>query len=602
MDPLSRFTSTDFFDGLSKDTLARLAVHCQLVHLLGGQTLFNQGEDGDSLYLVISGRLRVFLVSFDRAERIIREIGPGETVGELALLTNERRSATVRAIRDTELVKLSRQGFEHALELDPKILLPIAKLIAERQQKGYSAWAPNSAVRTIAVVPLDPSVPIRTFVDRLVKALAARGKTLTLNCAQALSLSQTNEVSSNGACAADGKLVRWLHEVEEAHRFVVFEASCDNLPWDGLCMRQADRIFLVASADPAVKTRMSVGGALDRQSAATWPRTDLVLVRTDSGRRVSGTNLWVASTKAAAHHHVQLDSDLDFQKLARDISGCAVGLVLGGGGARGFAHIGVIRALTEARIPIDYVAGTSMGAVIAAQYARGCDYEDMLRMNKRGWVKFRLHRDFTIPVISLVSGYRMSRMLKRMFGKMEIEDLRKPFFCVSTNLTRAEIIVQRTGPLWRAIRSSIALPGAISPVISKGEIIVDGGLVDNLPVDVMRQFCPGPVIAVDVGHKIDLSTNIEASESLSGLRVLWSRLCPFTPDILVPSLFSLLQRATTVNSDRGVELAKDKTDFWLEPPVGAFSTFDFARMDEIAEVGYRYAAKKIEQEGTDWLR
>jgi predicted acylesterase/phospholipase RssA len=237
-----------------------------------------------------------------------------------------------------------------------------------------------------------------------------------------------------------------------------------------------------------------------------------------------------------------------------------------------------------------------MGAVIAAQCARGWDYQDMLRMNKRGWVKFRLHWDFTIPIISFMSGHRMSRMLKRMFGKREIEDLPTPFFCVSTNLTRADLVIHRTGPLWRAIRSSIALPGAMSPVISKGEILVDGGLVDNLPVNVMRQFCPGPVIAVDVGQKIDLSTNIETSEALSGLRVFWSLIDPFTPNILVPSLFSLLQRATTLNSDRAVELVKDKADLWLEPPVGGYSTFDWSKIDEIAETGYRYAAEVIERE------
>jgi predicted acylesterase/phospholipase RssA/CRP-like cAMP-binding protein len=600
MDLVSRLASTDFFDGLSKDALAQLAVHCQLVPLLGGETLFNQGDDGDSLYLVISGRLRVSLAGADRAERVIREIGPGESVGELALLTHERRSATVRAIRDSELVKLSRRDFERALEKEPKILLPIAKLIAERQQKGHSVHA-NSAVRTIAVVPTDGNVPIRRFVDRLVRTLGSLGTTLTLDHDQALAFAENNG-AGKGEFEPGGKVVHWLHNLEEANRFVVFEAGSENLPWDRLCLRQADRIFVVVSADAAIRTPASVTCVLDGQPAVSRPRTDLVIVHTDSSQRVSGTSQWLASTKAAAHHHVHLDSEADFQKLARDVSGRSVGLVLGGGGARGFAHIGVIRALTEARIPIDYVAGTSMGAVIAAQYARGWDYEDMLRMNKRGWVKFRLHRDLTIPIISCMSGYRMSRMLKRMFGKTEIEDLRRSFFCVSTNLTRAEMMIQRTGLLWRAIRSSIALPVAISPVISKGEIIVDGGLVDNLPVNVMRQFCTGPIIAVDVGQKIDLSTNIEASESLSGLRVLWSRLCPFTPDILIPNVVSLLLRAITVNSDRAVELVRDNADLWLEPPVGAFSTFDWSKMDELAEVGYRYAAQKLEQAGTEWLR
>ena len=206
---------------------------------------------------------------------------------------------------------------------------------------------------------------------------------------------------------------------------------------------------------------------------------------------------WLSGLTVNAYHHMVHGDKFDSAKFLRLLTGTAVGLVLSGGGARGFAHIGVIRALNECGIPIDYVGGTSMGAVIAAQHALGWDWRSMSEVNRQAWQSCQPQRNYTLPLVALNSAKRMDRMLREMFGSAEIQDLRTNFFCVSTNLTRADAMIHHSGLLWKAVRASVSVPGIGPPAIEAGEILVDGGLVNNLPVDVMKRFCSGDVVAVD---------------------------------------------------------------------------------------------------------
>jgi predicted acylesterase/phospholipase RssA len=270
-------------------------------------------------------------------------------------------------------------------------------------------------------------------------------------------------------------------------------------------------------------------------------------------------------------------------------------LVLSGGGARGFAHIGVIRAMNERRIPIDYVGGTSMGAVIAAQYALGWDWRSMLQLNKEAWPRCQPQRNFTLPLVALNSAKRMDQMLREMFGGAEIQNLRTKFFCVSTNLTQAEAMIHRTGSLWKAVRASVSIPGIGPPAIEGGEIYVDGGLVNNLPVDVMKRFCPGAVVAVDVSEQIEFKCTLKESYSLSGWKLLWQRLNPFRERCDIPNILNILYRTTTVGSIRTIETAKKLAEICIEPPVNEFGVFDWHSIDRIVEIGYRHALGQLEK-------
>ena len=194
--------------------------------------------------------------------------------------------------------------------------------------------------------------------------------------------------------------------------------------------------------------------------------------------------------------------------------------MLGGGGARGFAHLGALRAFQEARIPIDIVGGTSMGAIVGAQYAMGYTLDHMIELNRRCFVHTNPISDYTIPLVSLIAGDRMSRTLKKMFGDARIEDQWLPYFCVATNLSRATIAVHQQGSLAFAVGTSIAVPGLAPPLIQNGDFLVDGGLLENVPVGVMRRVSQGRVFTVDVSKRVEFTTTRKPYGSLSGWRVL----------------------------------------------------------------------------------
>ena len=250
----------------------------------------------------------------------------------------------------------------------------------------------------------------------------------------------------------------------------------------------------------------------------------------------------------------------DLDRIVRYVSRREVGLVLSGGGARGFAHAGVVRAIQEAGLPIDVIAGVSMGAVMAAGYAFSEQWEETIPL-----IKAQLEgvfSDYTLPFVSLARGRRFDRYLQALFGDASIEDLRMPYFCVSSNLTRADTVVHRTGPLWRAIRASGSLPGLVPPVVDDGDLLYDGGLLNNLPVDLMRkEIHTGVLIAVDVVPPVDLGIRATGLESPSGWRIAWSRLNPLTKAIEMPSIVSILQRVGSAVLQGPVQaLQPDATD------------------------------------------
>ena len=217
----------------------------------------------------------------------------------------------------------------------------------------------------------------------------------------------------------------------------------------------------------------------------------------------------------------------DLGRLARILAGCAIGVTLGGGGARGFAHIGVIRALEEARIPIDMICGVSMGAIIAGQYAMGWDWPTMIRSNKRLLADRRLNTDLALPLFSLSSGRRFRSALKTFFGEIEIEDLWLSYFCTSCNLSSSELVVHRRGRLWWSVNASNAIPGLLPPVLDGGQLLIDGGVLNNQPGDLLKEVCGGPVIVSMVSPRKDLAMDESFTEMPSAWRFLRSRLNPF---------------------------------------------------------------------------
>ncbi len=595
-DVVARLATAELFGTLDESALQSIVAELEWARLPGGECLFSRGDPGDGLYIVINGRLRVTLDGEHGTEDIIGEVARGEMVGEMAILTAENRSATVRAVRDTELVKFSNEAWSRLVEKCPRVLLRIAEIIARRLSTTIGSPRVVIPPANFAVVPTSPHVLLSDVARRLAAALGAIGSTLHLSSRRFESMwGEEGAAQIPPDSKGTIQIENWLNDQEDKYRFILYESDAAMSHWTRRCIRQADHIVIVgdASVDPALGEIEAA--ILHNRGDTTIASQTFILLHQDGSRRPTMTHQWLEARQAVRYHHIRSDRDSDFDRVARFLTGRAAGLVLGGGGARGFAHIGVLRALEEAGIVVDCVGGTSMGAVIAGQYALGHDYADMIRINKELFHSSNF--DYTFPATALLAARLGAKKLVKLFGDVRIEDLWLPFFCVSANLTRAEMMIHRTGLLRRGVRASASIPGIVPPVCDDGDLLVDGGILNNLPIDIMHKLCQGGrVIAVDVGGQIDLADNLQYGETLSGWMVLWSRLNPFGPRFKVPSIASLLLRSAELATvqDRKKLLDRLAGNPYLQPPVDKFQVLDFDAIEEIAEAGYRFTLNHID--------
>ena len=573
------------------------------VPLRGGEVLFREGETDRSLYLLLSGRLRVAA----EAAGALGEVAPGESVGEIALLTGEPRTAKVRALRDSLLARLSPEAFSALSARHPALLAALARVVIRRLRARERPEPAAPRATSLALLPANQGVPLDAVATRLAAALARLGPTLHLSrklFEQRTGLRGAADVEPGAP--RDGWLAAWLGEQEARHTFLLFEADATPSSWTQRCVRQADRVLLVARAtdDPGqCGSRVADWGlrpeTRDPKSGIAKPLTLVLLHGKDSALPL-GTRAWLDCAPVAAHFQVRADAEADFARLARCLAGRAVGLALGGGGARGLAHLGVVRALREAGVPMDRVAGTSMGALIAATAAMEMDYESALAFGRRAFVEGRPHKEYTLPIVSLLRSRRLDRSLAMAYGDACIEDLWLPFLCVSCNLTTTEMVVHRQGLLWRALRASVSLPGVFTPAIRGGELLVDGGVLNNLPGDLLRNEGCSRVIVVDVSPSQDLT--VQCQEFPSPWRLLWNRIFGRRKSPRVPNMFDILLRTVVISSDHKVQEVKRDADLCLTPPVTHYGMLQFDALREIADAGYTYTRELLQRpDRPPWL-
>jgi NTE family protein len=569
------------FKGLDREILQAIAAEVEWLSLPGGSMLFAAGEPSDSMYVVLSGCLGVFAAATatDR-RRFLGRIVAGDTAGEMGLISGRPRTASVTALRDTELARLSREAFDRVFRQHPEAMLRIAQLTVDRLESSQTrARGGPQGARTFTVLPQNIEVDAAGFASELVKALQEHGRTELV-------------WSVRGATHTS----HWFHVIEAANDFVVYVAEPGPSAWTRLCVRQADALILLARADSAPAEWRGLSG--QRDPATTTQRSELVLLHEGTITQGAAAR-WLAAHPGIPHHHVTAPDDV--ARIARLLTGRGVGIVFSGGGARGFAHIGIVKALHEAGIPTDLVGGTSMGAIMGAGVAERWSVAEMTERFRRSFVATNPLRDYTFPLFSLVTGRKVSTLLRREFGDITIEDLPLPFFCVSSNLTTGHSDVHKRGTLWRWLRASVAIPGVLPPVMSNGEVLVDGGTMNNLPVDAMRELGRGPVIGCDVGA--DRAFTAEADEidvpspwDLVG----WMRNKPRRPNI-----FRILWRAGMVNSSATTAAHREKTDLLLQPPLAQVDMLNWQEFDRAIALGYEYTMRRLEDlpsDATLWKR
>lgn len=520
------------FAGLPDVALSRLAAGAMLRRLPAGTWLFRTGDHGDQLFVVASGRLEV-VVESPPAARVARLLGRGEVVGEVALVSGQPRSASVRARRDTEVLEVSSTSFRDLLRQHTDVAFELIQLLARRLASG--AMPSSFTPRTVAVVDLR-ELPGRALLRPLVDAFGGRVGTL-----------------SRADLLADTSPGRQVDHLEDRYDVVLLTARLgDPVDWVEFCRRQSDRVIAIGDIVDLPPVA-ELAGLLDG--------SDLALV----GEPTSATGRWLDALSPRAHHWIDLpDPSSGIARLVRRLAGRSTGIVLSGGGTRGFAHIGAVEQLQARGSTIDRIGGCSMGAFVSGLFARGLSAEDCIAVCREEFVRRNPFNDYTVPRVSLIRARKAEAMLRRVFGDGSIENCSTAYFCVSSDLVGADLVAHRRGPLWQAIGASMSIPGFAPPVELDGRLLVDGGVLDNLPIEVMAATGEGPVLAVDAMGRTRLGQ----------------------PGVQ-PSLGETLFRATVLGSWQALTEKAHHARLVITPDIPPVGLLEFHRIDEVVEAGRR---------------
>ncbi|KAI8842791.1 acyl transferase/acyl hydrolase/lysophospholipase [Chytriomyces cf. hyalinus JEL632] len=644
-------------------------------HVNAGQVLYRQGDQSDSIFIVLGGRLRSIAEPTESSNgetnehfEIFGEFGPGESIGELEVLMENKRPTTIHAIRDTEVAIMPKTLFNALAIRHPEMTIQISRMLAARSQDsgnpalmypgdghagrigGAGSAKNNFNLKTVGIIPVNSMVPIAAFSDRLKGALELIGASVALlNNSSVIRTMGKHVFSPIGRL----KLMSWLAEQEDTHRLVLYVADGGiSSHWTQRCIRQADCILLVGlgDEDPAI-------GEYERLvlSLKTTARKELILLHNERQCVPGSTAQWLKSRLwIHAHHHVQMPlsapkilnptnrkntlMDLqahfqrfysqatgrllhpnarnspnahtgirsDFARIARRLLNKSIGLALGGGGARGISHIAIIRAFEEAGIPIDMVGGTSIGSFVSGLYARENDHVSIYgrakQLSSQMSSKWRQFLDITYPLTSLFTGHELNRAVWKCFFETQIEDCWLPYFAVTVNITDSRIEVHRSGYMWRYVRASMSLAGYFPPLCDNGKMLVDGGYLNILPVDILSNLGANIAIAIDVSAGNDTSP-VTYGDSLSGVWLFFARFIPGLATSFygkIPLLPDIQDRLAFAGSVGRLERAR-LGEFYLQPPVSNFGAVEFDKFQEVYQIGYKYGreiVKKWERDGT----
>lgn len=633
------------------------------LHLQGGEVLFERGDYCDAVYTVLSGRLRAIQGQqhCDRTIEAASELSRNATLGALDMLTGSPSTSTVHAIRDSQISKMPKNVFDYIVSVQPGVLIHFTKSLVQKfprqhgipfsngngvpqvdvsldpQNQSSMRSRPSLSLGTIAVIALTKRCHLSKFCENLLKSLQEIASKVSVISSEKANEALGTEWKTRSRMTR-ANLSTWLGDMENSNELVVYKADLELTFWTKLCVRQADHILLLCSDVDAHRTFLE---DIVEILQSAWSRKNVAI----SVVRIREKNWTVKAIESSAlksqgkgasaalkrrlrilrgeslilpklmlpmekyewisyFHNVQepfVEHKCDFDRLARRVTGNALGLVLGGGGARGLAHIGVLRALQECDICVDVVGGTSFGAYIGAIYSlhpfdlKSVEMKIKLMSASLSSILEKL-RDLTLPIASFFNGNRFNQAIQEHFKDLTIEDLVLNYFCVTTDIAKSRMSIHRSGYVWKYVRASMSLQGYLPPVSEEGSLLLDGGYMNNLPADVMHQ--EGGVkyiLAVDVGSEPRQNYHAYGA-SLSGWWILWNKLNPFSTTAMVPSMGDVSAALAFVASSQNKERIRNECiNLYLRPPVQNYGTLQFDKMDEIIRLGYEYALPRIRE-------
>lgn len=515
-----------------------------------GGTCLPRSEQVEAIYIVITGQCATYRSAAKGKDLLLDRFGVGDVIGDVGWPGGPSEAPTIRALRDSALLQISKQDLHAITARCPSVLLTLCSRLMERLQRSSPLSITSGTTRTFTVVPADPTIDIAPVVQKIAATFQTFGTVTVLSAA-------------GGAGQAPG----WFSKIERRFDFVVLQGDSGATAWTRFCLEQCDRIVLVAYGTSEPRSwpawepeRGEIPQHTPLSLLLLWPET---IVPTQ-------TTAWLRLINPHGHYHVR--SAADIGRASRLIAGLGLGLVLSGGGAKALAHVGVIDALRKHGIEVDAVGGTSIGGIVAAVFALEWDLEATVRSLASAFSRRRFS-DFAVPRTALYSERAFARTLGQCFGDLGIEDSPMPLFCVSTNLTEGRSTVHRSGRLVTWLRATSAVPGICPPIVERNALHVDGGVLNNLPIDAMRELGVATVIAVDVGASLSAQARSDG--------------------VALPSILDLLWRVGTIGSDTATNRLYDR-DVVLKPDVAQIGLFDWAAHERAIAAGHQVALEYLD--------
>ncbi|MEE3228407.1 MAG: patatin-like phospholipase family protein, partial [Chloroflexota bacterium] len=583
---LQQFKRLAIFKSIDQDSIDTLYSEGNIVKLRAGQILFSQGSESNYLYILLSGRLVALGTSQqNNTENVYGFIQPGEFVGEMGLISKKPRSLTVRAQLDAILFRLSENKFNKLIDKHPQVVTPITMSVITRLQQTLSNTEGKSYPQSTLLIPANKSVSLNHFETQLNTTLQDQNINYII-------LTETNMHDQCGINPDWSDVLQWMNNIEQKYSVAIYICTDYDSNWLRYCLQYAERVVLVAYGS----TSADYDPSLTNMIAATQHQhfvKELVLLYDQKIVIPETVNEWIKHYQFFRHHHVVLNNLSSMQRFCRFLTAKAKALVLAGGGTRGWAHAGAMRAFAEVGLEFDLIGGTSAGSAAGALYASGADYKEIsssLDALMRASIQVVKPRHFTIPLVSISDASLNTMLLRKTFGDKTIQQLERQFFCVSCDISNNREMIHDQGPLWQAVRASCSVPGLAPPVVIDGDMYVDGGIINNLPVDIARTKLDGAgtIVAVDLSITMGNSTKYHFPPNLSFVDLLAHKLHLAHNHYQFSSLASIIMGTIMACSERRTAENRANTDILITPDLHGYGMVDDAR-DELMELGYKAA-------------
>ena len=574
------------FGGIDDGTLEEIFTIGRQLELKAGDYLFHQGARENVLYIVLSGRLRA-LIEAEGEFRILGDIGEGEPVGEFALFTNEPRMASVLAIRKSVVLEFNQQEYQTLVGKNPALATALTNFVIQRLRRNTFQQNKSTPPKNIAIINLQPENDLSPWTKDMEKYFSDKKTSIQIYDNDSVDHSKDQELFGS---------------LEQHEGLNILVCDHQNKIWSHQCLVYADLVIVATdfNADPSL---YQIEKELDLYTQNILnKKLYLLLLHQEDVKMPENTAKWLQNREVNLHIHIRQNNQADVRRFCRIITNQAVGIVLGGGGAKGYAHLGVVRALLEEGIEIDFLGGTSAGAIygISMSYVN-FEFNKIQELSEDSVKRKLTSNDFALPMLSIMTGRKVKKFLKDTYGESHLEDLWINSYCVSTNFSKASAKIHTNGLLWKQVMASMAIPGIFPPVVIDKYLHVDGAVMDNLPIEPMYQYPVGNIIAVSLSGLSD--RQVDFPESPASWTLFWDKITG-KRKFRLPGIASIMINSLTLNSLQKQEVTKSKVSHYFELNLKGFGFMDDKKWKQIQEKGYQQTMEYLEnlqEEDRFWL-